>query len=70
MQRVEVVKEAKLYSLEQTQPYKGEQRTAAYMLFYEIFCRDSSRERHIRWSGSEMDGIPGWKNRAGPSNLG
>jgi hypothetical protein len=64
-QRVEVVKEAKLYSNEQTQPYKGSQRTGAYLWFYELFCRDSSKERHIRWMGGEMDGDPGWKNRSG-----
>ena len=64
-QRVEVTKEAKLYSTEQTQPYKGSQRTGASMLFYDFFCRDSCKERHIRSRGSEMDGTPGWKNWSG-----
>jgi len=69
-QRVVVVKEAKLYSRDQTQPYKGSQRTGASMLYYDFFCRDSSNERHIRWMGAEMDGKPGWKNRAGRLTLG
>ena len=65
MQMVEVTKEAKLYSHDQTQLYKGSQRTAASMLYYDFFCRDSCKDRHIRWMGAEMDGVPGWKNRAG-----
>ncbi len=64
-QMMQITREAKLYSAEQTQPYKGSQRTAASMLYYDFFCRDSCKDRHIRWMGAEMDGVAGWKNRAG-----
>ena len=64
-QRVEVVKEAKLYSVEQTRAYNGSQRTGAYLWYYGLFCQDANRERHIRWMGADLDGVPGWKNRSG-----
>lgn len=53
-----------LFSLEQTQPYAMSRRTAAYLMYYDIFAANGSPQRYIKLGTPDVDGKR-WRSRIG-----